>query len=501
MRTDIRKPINPYGDGRRASSGLVSFAMLAIGIPWGILTLFLYMAGGDSQAVSLSLAGGWFVVLAFAYLGLHGLRALAWCSIPVLLTLRALMEFVAVPAWRFASGADQVDSIYVHSMILTLIGFAALWFGSLIFMRENELRFVPQARDTSLRIAFASAAMFIVGLVAKLVMWKAGLLSYTAQTGARESLIAYMELFVFLGNLLTAAMVISAIEVFGKRSTTPFIKAIFWLSILFAAGFGAISGMKNQFLQPLIILVLIYCITKRRIPRAAFLLPVLLVAIYPIFNAYRANLNNGYRSQANTVGGLVSVLSKTITDVANSPLSTSEQATGGLDRSTNRLSLLAYVHDIIGLPAPSLLNGDEKVWLAPVYPLIPRFLWKDKPILNKGQRLSVALGRPDTTSSALTPIADLYMLYATPGVVVGMFTYGICLQLYMNWICRRVLSERVLLVYLLLLLPLINLENDVVGLVAGTVQTSIIAVIVSYAIYGGQHSSSRFVRNPRLMKA
>jgi len=474
--------------------------MLAVSIPAGIWTISNLLVAGNSQSVAFNAATGWFVVLAFAYLALHGLKKLAWCSITALLTFRALVEFIAVPIWQFASGGDQLDSVFVHAMVLILIGFVAFWAGSLIFMRPTLLRFAPDGQHTSNRVAFMSAIMLAIGLSSKLVMWKFGLLSFTAQTGSREALIAYMETFELLGNLLTAAMVISALEVFGKGSR-GLIKSVFWLSIAFSVIFGAISGMKEQILLPLILIVLVYGITKRRIPRSAFLLPLLLMVIYPFMNAYRVNLSNGYLSQATTLSGLRDVLSKSFVDVAFSHSDTSDQAKGALDITASRLSLLAYVHDIIGLPAPSLLNGDEQVWLAPLYPLIPRFLWKDKPVLNKGQRLSAALGHPDTSSAAVTPIGDLYTLYGTVGVVIGMFLYGICLQSYMNWICRGLLSERGVFVYLSLIVPLINLEHDIVALIAGAVQFGIVAVVISYVIYGRPIHSARFGNYPRSIKA
>jgi hypothetical protein len=501
MRTKNLSPTPPSAS-KPGTSGGVAFALLAIGVPWGVWTVFALLGSEDSQLVAFNAVAGWFVVLAFAYLGLHGLRGLAWCSVPVLLTQRALLGFIAVPTWRFATHADQMDSIYVHAMILVLSGFATFWAGSLIFMKENRLRFAPQTRDTSRRIKIISAAMLVVGLITKIVMWKFGLLSYTAQTGAREALIQYMELFVLLGNLLTAALVISAVEVFGKRSAGSFIKIVFWFSISCSVGFGAVSGMKQQLLQPLIVFSLVYGIVKGRIPRAAiFLLPALLILMYPFFNAYRANLNNGYRSQANTISGLEAVVSKSIADVVLSRVSASDKVEGGFDSSANRLSILNDLHDLLGLPAPSLLNGDEKMWLAPVYPLIPRILWKDKPILNKGQRFSEALGRPDTTASAMTTIGDLYSLYGIAGVLIGMFVYGIGLQLYMNWMCRGGISERGLFVYLTLIVPLIAIEINAVTLIAAVVQTGVVAVIVSYLIYGLPHSPSRFARYPRPITA
>jgi hypothetical protein len=400
------------------------------------------------------------------------------------------MGFICIPGLRFAAGYDLLDSEYVHAMVLTLIGFSAFWVGSLLFMKEARLRFAPRAWETSDRVAFVSASMFGLGLAGNLVMWKMGLFSYTADSGLRESAFAIMPWLTFLANLLNGALIVSAIEVFGKRSTKLSINIVFWLSAVFSIGFGAISGMKGELLQPLLYLVLAYSITRGRIPRTTFLLPLLLLLIYPFVNEYRDNLNTGYRTQVNTVGGLEAVLGRSFIDVVDDPFSLNEHLGKGFDLATDRLSLLTFVHDIIGLRAPSVLNGDEKIWLAPLYSLVPRMLWKDKPVLNKGQRLSVALGRPSTTSSAVTPIGDLFSMYGTYGAVIGMLIYGICLQTYMN-LASRGQSERNVFIYISMIVPLINLELDVVSLVTGAVQLGIVLLLTSYAIYGRPFTSRR----------
>jgi hypothetical protein len=136
-----------------------------------------------------------------------------------------------------------------------------------------------------------------------------------------------------------------------------------------------------------------------------------------------------------------------------------------------------------------MLNGDEIVWMAPIYPLVPRFLWPGKPVLNKGVRLSIVLGRGGQTSSALTPIGDLYAVYGTQGVVIGMFVWGVCLQLYMNWIGGRNSAEKGLFIFMLMLHSLLAFEVDYTALVAGAVQTLLVAVVVSFVIYGSSASS------------
>lgn len=482
MRAGILKPIEP-GMDKEGTYGWVLLALLAVGVPWGIWSVCALLGSGGSQMVALDAGAGWFILLSLGYLGLHGLQGLAWCSVPVLLTLQALVEFVGIPAWRFAAGADLADSTYTHAMFLTLIGFAAFWIGGLAVMKDIRLRFVSQVGDKSSRLAFMSATMLGLGVGGKLVMWKAGLFSYIADPGSRESSLWFIQWLGFLANLLNAALIVSAIEVLGKRSTKPFMRSVFCLSVVFSIGFGVISGMKGEIMFPLLYLVLVYRITNGRIPRSAFLLLLLPVVIYPFSNAYRYNLGLGYGAQVNTVEGLGTVLKKSFDDVVDSPLTKSTTAGQGLDNTTSRLSELAYVREVISLPDPSVLNGDEKIWFAPFYPLVPRVFWKDKPVLNKGIRLSVALGRPATTSSALTPIGDLYSMYGTSGVAVGMFLYGICLQLYMNWVGHEITNKR-LFVYISLIIPLINPEADVFSLVASVVQSGIVFLFMASVIYG-----------------
>jgi hypothetical protein len=478
---------------RQGSRGAAAFLLLAIGLPWGIWNVITLMGGGDPLLIGFNAAAGWFVVLGVTYLGLYGVGDLGWCSAPVLLTLEALLELVVLPVWRFAIGEDQVDSFYVRAMVLALIGFIALWSGSLIFLRGSRIRFVPQENFSSRRLTLVGLTMLFLGFIAKFVLWKFGLLSYLGDQSTKDTGLPYVGFINAVGNLLPASMALAAIERYGKRSKDPLINFVFWSSLVLSLVVGAISGMKGAFLMPLLLVVLIYGVTQRRIHRAAFALPLLIAVIYPFNTAYRNNLNSGYRLQANTLGGMEALLTKTFADMATSPL---EQAQGGADRSTGRLSNLTFIHDIISLPAPSLLNGDEKLWMAPFYPFIPRILWPGKPVFDKGIRLSVALGRPDTTASAVTPIGDLYMLNGVTGIVIGMFLYGACFQLYMNFVARKPLSERGLLIYLSLLVPMMNFENFMVAQISALVQGALSILIASYLIYGP--SVPFFTSQPRL---
>ncbi len=493
MRSRIQTSIQP-GDGGGTAFGWILLLLQFLCVPLAIWGFFTLLEARNSESEEFNATTILLVSAATGYLALRGLRRSAWSSVPVLLTIEIIFVFVVIPIMRFALGYDVIDADYARAMLLTLIGFVAFAIGSLAFLRESGLKFVPRVLGTSKRTSIVSATLLGFGMLGNIVVWKLGLFGYTSDTTTREASSGIMQWVTSLASLVNAALVVSTIEVVGKRTSEPLIKLVFWLSLLVSVGLGVISGMKSGSLGPLLCVMLIYGITQKRMPRSVLLLPVLLIVIiYPFTTAYRDNLNSGYRDQANTLGGMEAVLVKSFQDAFLTYGSkTVEAGESNSDIASSRLSYLGALRDIIEVPDPTMLNGDEKLWLAPVYPLVPRFLWKNKPVLNKGQRLTAALGRGNISSSALTGIGDLYSMYGTFGVAIGMFVWGVLLQLYMNWMGQGNTSELKLFVYISMLAQFVNLENDVVGLVAGIIQTGIVLAVMSYMIYGYQTSSSSF---------
>ena len=496
MTIETRTAIKPLNTNKEIR-GWVPLALLAIGLPWAGWSLYATLGAGTSQLSPYLVATGWFVILGLGYLGIHGLGRMAWISAPALLTIEALIYFAVIPSWRFVKGDDLVDAGFSHAMLLILIGFGGFWLGSLILLKKTDIQFVPRTLHTTERVAFVSAAMCVLGIAGNVILWRLGLLSYLADEVTREANQGIVQWLIVLANMLTAALAVSTIEVLGKKSNNLLIKLVFVLSLAASIGFGLISGMKGNILSPFIVIVLIYGVTNGRMPRSAILLPVLLiVVVYPFVGAYRRNLNSGYRAQVDTVDGLEATLSKSIGDAFLTLGSNSTTAENGYsEEATIRLSYLSYIRDVIGLPAPSMLNGDERVWLAPIYPLVPRFLWKGKPVLDKGVRLSIALGLGDATTSVSTPIGDLYSIYGPYGVVAGMFVWGACLQLVMNSLGREAISEIRVFIYISMIRELTNLESDVVSLVAGIVQLGIVVLLLAYIVYGRRSSPSSANRN------
>jgi hypothetical protein len=473
---------------RRANSlelfpGLVPVGLLLAGIPFAVWTAYALVSDAGADLVPFFVLAGWFVILGCAHLGLLGTKGIAWATIPVLLTIRAIVEFGAIPIWRAATGDEQVDSVYMHAMELALIGFICFWVASLLTARTSGFSFSGSSFTTN-RTSFFAVLLLIVGIAGRLVAWKLGLSGYrTGGSADIDSSRPYVGILNSISGLLDIALVASTIEVFGKRSNSLLIRGVFWTSALACFAFGLVSGMKEDIIGPFVLIALVSAITRRRIPSATFLIPLLFLLIAPFVTAYRRNLISGYRGSTPTLDGQVAAIQKTVSDELDESSSASAQQNTFV-YTAQRLDLLADLRDIVGLPNPSLLSGDEKIWLAPFYPFVPRILWRSKPVLDKGTRLSVALGRPETTSSASTPIGDLYSLYGLWGIVVGMSIYGIMVQIYMNRASARPLTEKTLLVYVLCVFPLINLEVDMTALVAGFVLAIVKFSIIARIFYG-----------------
>jgi hypothetical protein len=301
------------------------------------------------------------------------------------------------------------------------------------------------------------------------------------------------------GRALQMAMLVTGIEIFGKGSRSPGARLLFGISLALSFAFGLISGLKIDLLMPVFTLAALLSIVRGRLPGLVWALPVFYVLMQPFMNAYRSNLNAGYAAQIGTPSGLLSALSKSFDDaLSGSEMSRGSHHAGAFQTASERLSGLALFHNVIQLPSPDLLNGDEKVWMAPFYPFIPRFLWPAKPVFDKGHRMSQALGSGTANSTNIPAIADMYALGGFWGILLGMSIWAIVLQLYMNNI-QAGLSERGLFFYLSIIIPITTVsEREVVSLIGSTVETGCILLLLAKLIYGGPILSlNSIARNPK----
>lgn len=464
-----------------------------IGLPFAIVLFFVLSNDLGQDFLTFGVMAICFAGLATIFLLTSGSLNAQWCAAPGFMTLITLLEFVAIPFSRFINGDDLIDSYYLEAMGFLLIGFSVFWLTCWLLRKPYVFAFVPELPTGKPRVVVLATIMFAVGFMAKVALWKLGVIGYEAATLRYTADVSFVGSINIVGTSLGLSMIIFGIEIFGKGSRSLFIRGMFGLSVAAALGFGLISGMKAEFLGPLFALVILLGVTRGKFPKLAWSLPIFYLLLQPFVLAYRLNLNAGYAAQINTVGGLTSTLGKTFEDVFSGdthPLGTHRSY---FDTAGSRLSELALFHKVLQLPSPDLLNGDEKVWLAPVYPFIPRALWKDKPVFDKAIRMSEALGLGRGTATNIPGIADLYALGGFLGIVVGMAIWGACLQLYMNSV-KYGLSEKGAFLYVVILLAIANIERDIVAMIGGAVESICVYLILAKLVYGGKLFSMKAAR-------
>lgn len=477
-------PANKVNPTRLASNRGSALLVPVVALPLTLLAFFILAIDRGPDFLAFGTMGICFVAFAGMFLLSNGPISGQWYTAPGFITILAAAEFVVIPFLRFMTGEDRVNSYYLKAMVYLLLGFFMLWIACWSLKKPCMVTFFSELPIGNPRVHAAAVLFFAIGVAANFVLWKLGAIGYlVTSTQQFSSEVSAVGALVAATQMLTMAMLVSGIEILGKGSKSSAMRLLFAISFILDIGFGLISGMKVEVLMPMFMLALLLGIVRKRLPRLAFALPLLFFAMQPFVSAYRVNLNAGYAAQINTVGGLTSALTKSVEDVlAGASSAAAHQSV--FESAESRLSVLGLFHNVLQLPSPDLLNGDETVWMAPFYPFIPRPLWKGKPVFDKGHRMSEALGIGSASSTNVPAIADMYALGGLAGIVAGMFLWGAILQAFMNTM-KGGLSERGLFFYVLILFQLTTIEHDVVGMIGSAVETTCILLVLSKFVYGG----------------
>jgi hypothetical protein len=151
---------------------LAPFVLLGLVGAYAFLTIYVLVIGQSTDAITYAVLALWFVVLAMIYLAKCGYDGTSLCSIPAILTIIGLAEFIGVPTWRFINRDERMDNDYVRALSIVLVAYVAFWIGSWVLMKDGRSRFVPEAASTPSRIAWAALCMLIVGVIASVIEWQ-----------------------------------------------------------------------------------------------------------------------------------------------------------------------------------------------------------------------------------------------------------------------------------------------------------------------------------------
>jgi len=415
--------------------------------------------------------------------------------IPVFCSLANFFRFGLMPLALYAD--PSLLNPFFHgdyqpirvALLYFICGMLAYWAGCNLVPARGEdlirqdLSHCRHTRDIEGRVNLAF--VFLVYLFALGVrayeVYTTGMNRGLAAFGARNENVAEIQFFSVADAVGIWCFIVVTIERFAHPSKR-FLRGVFGAAFVIECFFGLVTGMKSAFLMPFFLAAMIYALIKKRINKTRFIAPfVLLVAIYPLSNTYRTLGWGGRGFSTVQKWGAAVEYSREKT------LGASEWFTNGWNSSVERLSLLPNMALAMNLGyRAEQLGGDEHWWMLPFYPFVPRFIWTSKPILNKGQRFSIATGSTASTSQAITIPGDLYLEFGFLGLAIGMFLSGMLGQWLTNMIGGPLRKDS-LVIYAGVFWSVAFLEDGVFDFVTGLLRNFFLVWVFVKVIYVPQH--------------
>jgi hypothetical protein len=449
-------------------------------IVWGSVGLGAYAASllclvGGGQGKSLGLSrwrlGSWTL---FWYGAAFGLATLTWVQPQSGTAAEISLSSVLRALWLVAVGMTLWAVGYLVGP-----GQSARRFGNRV-MAALSLRFAPEVRSP-----LAPCILYAIGTVARIATAiTTGLFGYVGDVqSAVTTASGYQQLLSILGLCATLAVAAAALQVY--REGVPGARVT--LAVLFVAeiAFGAASGNKQDFIITILAVAIPFTVARRRVHKGllAFTVLAFLLIIVPFNQAYRSAARNasGTLSAGQALEAVPGILGHTIR-TGNVTGVFSSSATLILTRVReidNPAIIIQRTPGEIGFLSPGQLAE------GPIVNLVPRALWPGKPILDSGYQFSqIYYDLPASlyTSSAITPVGDLYRHGGWIPVIVGMFLLGCGTRLFDD--AMNVYGNPHSIFLFLLLFPiLVKQEDDWIGTLAGIPGTLLVWLFATYLTF------------------
>jgi hypothetical protein len=431
-------------------------------------------------------------------------------ALPVFITCLMFINFGLAPLRNLIDPSQMESHLAADGRDLVLalsyciLGMVAFWMGCQAALPKRDQMStspsedapVPEVRQRSVFISVVG--LYVLGTAAKYYMLTNRLYSYTASMERYSADLSSMQFLNIAAQCASYALMAAAVERYHKRSD-PAWKAVFWVFLLLEVFWGAISGAKSVLFQNFMAVALVSSLVQRKVSLrwlAALLFG--LVLFYPVSDAYRTILRGRQHLDVASFSDAARSGRMALADAAQNNAGEGGLWQAGLVRTIRRFDMLTSVADILALGprADIMKKPDVHWWMLPIYPFVPRFIWRSKPILDEGGWFTAALrGNSGTagtvgTSTAVTYLGDLYIQFGLLGIPAGMFLLGFVAQWFTNPISGP-LDRKSTFVYSGIFLFGFWLESDVFLVWAAFIRLLVIVYLLSWLIYGPRHPLTR----------
>ena len=473
-----------------AAIGLSTQALAVMGQPthavaWGSLGFSAYAAsllclvgGGQGKFLGLGrwLFGSWTLLW---YCIAFGLATLTWVQPQTGTAAEISVSWVLRALWLIAVGT----TLWVLGYLVGP-GRPTRRFGNKMMAALN-LRFAPEVRSP-----LAPWILYAIGTAARITT--AATTGRFGYVGNFQAVVAtassYQQLLSDLALCAPLAVAAAALQVCRER--VPGARVTLTVLFLAEIALGAAAGGKQSFIIAIVAVAIPFTATQHRAHKGLLAFTALactglalLLIIVPFNHSYRsaARSTSGTLSARQALDAAPSILGQTI-------------GTGSVDGvlSSSASFLLSRISEInspaiIMQRTPGEIGFANPMQLveAPIVTFVPRAIWPGKPILDTGYRFSqIYYELPATvyTSSAITPVGDLYLHGGWIPVIVGMFLLGCGVRL-LDDVMDVYGSPHCIFLFLLLFPSLVKQEVDWVGTLASLPGTLLIWLFATYLTF------------------
>lgn len=490
----------PYDPGARfwLLNALLLLWLAASVTVWGVI--IVGGVSGYELEEYISLAGFFGAASAFFVVSRVSGDFQGLFDMPVFMTIIGFVMFGVVPLVNFIDPSTLPSkfhgdtSLFHVALEIVVAGMFAFWLGAGIARSKEK---APAALDRGslpgsapryLTLVFG-ACLYIAGFVAKVYMLRAGLFSYLASQSIYQSRLAEAQVWLVMERFGFYALILFIVEAHSHPGDKVR-AALFWAVLGSECFWGLISGMKRSLLENFLAVALLFSMTGRKLRIRWFAVAILgLIVVYPLINQYRSIVRKRDTTSVTDVDSATEAMRGAAGGAANQVGGTAGGwLASGWTSSVNRVNMLQDMALMLVYESRSyLLEGKERAWMIPFYPLVPRLVWPGKPIDDKGLRMARLLGVRTTTYAAITVPGDLYVFYyGIPGVLAGMFLIGLVSQWLTNPV-KLCPSKRNLFIYGCLFFAVTNVENDFFAYGTVVLRTFIIIQVLALIVYGPPH--------------
>ena len=389
---------------------------------WGSLSLtsyaagLLYLVGAEAGVVNWKF-GPWTIVF---YMLVFGVATMTWSEPQTGLATEISVSSVLRALWLIAVGLSAWTIGY-------LVGPGYAFRGAL----ARGVTALGRRFTTDVRSPATPWMLYAIAVAARLA--NAALLGkfgYISDPTSVTTATSYGQVLSLLTICAPLALSAAALQVYceGLKSARITLAILFPIEL----AFGAVIGGKGNFVIAVLAIVIPMSTARHRLPLAAVIggVVVFIAIVIPFNQAYRNSVGSTSTplTPAQEVSGAPRILRQTLT--VHSLVVSLPESVNYLLKRTREIDSPAIIVQRTGQQIP--YQSPIQLIEAPLVDVVPRIIWRAKPILATGYQFGQQYYElPPTlyTSSAITPVGDLYRYGGWIPVIAAMFVTGCGLRL------------------------------------------------------------------------